>query len=131
MKKNLCSALIFLFCFASCNNEKSPLKTQANAPIASDISIMMNDWNFCSTPENHNKDISSRCILNWYNPYEMVFIKDIYPDLVISSNESSVIHVLNLLFTPIGSEVMTDSWNGIMMNLPSKYHTNLSRYSIV
>ncbi len=80
-----------------------------------DLGIRRGTWTLSSPPDG--KLLTDRGRLNWYNPWEQVFVNQIWPQRQTLSTENKV-NVLNLHFTPDSSLAIPDSsWNGIMRAL--------------
>ena len=77
-----------------------------------DLGIRRSTWTLSSPPEG--KSLSQRGRLIWYNPWNQVFVKDIWPKKETINTENKV-NVLNLQLTPNPSLAIPDSsWGGIM-----------------
>ncbi|MCK4225010.1 MAG: cell surface protein SprA, partial [candidate division Zixibacteria bacterium] len=89
-----------------------------------DLSVRRGVWTLSSPPED--KDLSARCKLLWYNPYDQVPIKEIWPHKETERNEEKT-NVLHLDFFPtkphrpsnqdFDSSWVERRWNGIMRAL--------------
>jgi hypothetical protein len=86
-----------------------------------DLGIRRGTWTLASPPEG--KKDSQRCKMWWYNPYDRVLIKDIWPNKEVERTEDRT-NVLTLQFFPNEahrpSDTLLDStpdsshWNGII-----------------
>ena len=86
-----------------------------------DLSIRRGTWTLASPPED--KEDSQRCKMWWYNPYDRVLIKDIWPNKEVETTEDRT-NVLTLQFFPDEPHRPSDTlfastpdnshWNGIM-----------------
>ena len=86
-----------------------------------DLSIRRGVWTLSSPPEG--KEHNVRCKMWWYNPYDRVFIKDIWPNKEVERTEDKT-NVLNLRIFPdephrpsdtlFSSTEDSSRWNGIM-----------------
>lgn len=86
-----------------------------------DLSIRRGTWTLASPPEG--KEDSQRCKMWWYNPYDRVLIKDIWPNKEVESTEDRT-NVLTLQFFPNESHrpsnnlfdttQVSSHWSGIM-----------------
>ena len=97
------------------------------------LGIMRRTWNISSIPPgalppgNPNTEQNyMRGKLDWYNPYDQVPIKDIWPDREVNSQVASNVHVLNLNFTPTEDTLLwkydtEESWAGIQRYLSAGY----------
>ncbi|MBZ0265327.1 cell surface protein SprA [bacterium] len=71
-----------------------------------------------------------RAKMNWYNPYQQVKIKDIWPNREVNSKVAQNVHVLTIEYEPeynnyrqvFSSQGNTDTWNGVMRWLSSGYN---------
>jgi len=89
-----------------------------------DLSVRRGMWTLSSPPED--KDLSARCKLWWYNPYDQVPITEIWPNKETERNEEKT-NVLHLDFSPtkphrpsnqeFDSSWVEGNWNGIMRSL--------------
>jgi hypothetical protein len=89
-----------------------------------DLSVRRGVWTLGSPPSG--KDLSQRCKTWWYNPYDQVLIKDIWPNKEVERNEEKT-NVLELNFFPKEAHQPSNqkfdpsstekSWNGIMRPL--------------
>ena len=75
------------------------------------LGVMRGRWTMASRPVG--EDDTDRGKLIWYNPWDRVPVKEIWPNRQTTAQESKV-HVLNLEFIPDGPS----SWAGIMRALP-------------
>jgi cell surface protein SprA len=93
----------------------------------SPLGVIYGGWGPCSPPTTSNNAVdllTQRGHLIWYNPYEQVAIKEIWPDRETTTNFGGTTrtHVLNLEFTPNpDTNPMTSSWGGIQRALSSGY----------
>lgn len=101
------------------------------------LGIMRRSWRPCSTPPgaapsaeydqnpDHNR-YAMRGSIIWYNPYEQVPIKDIWPDRDINTEVANNVHVLDMEFYPVedtlfGNCDIDESWEGIQKYLSAGY----------
>lgn len=78
------------------------------------------------TEETENTDslLVKKGSMFWYNPYEQVYIKEIWPDREVTTAYGGTdrINVLNMIFRPNPDlEDSRESWDGIMTSLSSGY----------
>ncbi|HHS13895.1 MAG TPA: cell surface protein SprA [bacterium] len=91
------------------------------------LGVMRKNWSMASQPlkdENTPHSLLARGHLIWYNPIEMVPIRDIWPNRETTTNYggSNQVQVLTLEFTPNPTITKTrESWGGIMRFLPTGY----------
>jgi hypothetical protein len=86
-----------------------------------DLSIRRGVWTLSSPPEDRDND--ARCRMWWYNPYDRVLIRDIWPNKEVQRTEDRT-NVLNLQIFPdqphrpsnslFDSTEANSRWNGIM-----------------
>jgi len=86
---------------------------------ALNLSVMRTTWTTSSSPLDETNqplpDSSARGKLIWYNPWDRVWVRDIWPNKQTIS-EDQRIHTLNLEFTPdtsLGAPA-EEQWGGIM-----------------
>jgi len=89
-----------------------------------DLSVRRGVWTLSSPPQD--KDISTRCKMWWYNPYDQWLITDIWPNKEVERNEERT-NVLELKFFPkephrpsnegFDSSWVERNWNGMMRSL--------------
>ncbi|MGB8657656.1 MAG: cell surface protein SprA [Candidatus Zixiibacteriota bacterium] len=101
-----------------------------------DLSVRRGVWTLSSPPSG--KDLSQRCRMWWYNPYDQVAIQDIWPDKEVETNAERT-NVLELRFFPnqpqqpsgqnFDSNAVDRSWNGIMRSLyPGAYDQTRTKF---
>ncbi len=84
------------------------------------LGVIQGGWTQSSTPVQ--KSLLDIGRMYWYNPYNMVYIQDIWPNREVNANTPQTVHVLDLVFTPSNSiDDIKDSWFGIMRPLSSGY----------
>jgi len=96
------------------------------------LTIMRRAWTLASAPVGKYPDVSRMGRVVWYNPWEQVYIKDIWPNRDINPNVPQRVHVLTIEFTPADSSHLPpdspyyfpvdSSWGGIMQSLSAGYH---------
>ncbi|MDZ7374429.1 MAG: cell surface protein SprA [candidate division KSB1 bacterium] len=96
------------------------------------LSITRRAWTLASAPVGIYPDVSRMGRIIWYNPWEQVYIKDIWPNRDINPNVPQRVHVLSIEFTPADSThlpvhdpyyfPLDSSWAGIMQSLSAGYH---------
>ncbi len=89
-----------------------------------DLSVRRGTWTLSSPPVGN--DLSSRCQMLWYNPYDQVPIREIWANKEVERNEEKT-NVLHLDFSPkkphrpsnpdFDSSWVERNWNGIMRSL--------------
>jgi hypothetical protein len=101
-----------------------------------DLSVRRGVWTLCSPPSG--KDLSQRCKMWWYNPYDQVLIKDIWPNKEVERNEERT-NIMELSFFPdepnrpsnqkFDPSSTQSSWNGIMRPLyPGAFEQTRSKF---
>lgn len=101
-----------------------------------DLSIRRGMWTLSSPPEE--KDDSTRCRKYWYNPYDQVLVRDIWPNKETERNEERT-NVLYLNFFPekahrpsnqnFESSPVETRWSGIMRALyPGAYDQTRTKF---
>jgi len=101
-----------------------------------DLSIRRGMWTLSSPPKD--KDLSARCKLWWYNPYDQVPVTEIWPYKETERNEEKT-NVLYLDFSPtqphrpsnhdFDSNSVEINWNGIMRALyPGAYKQTQTKF---
>ncbi|MCK4404350.1 MAG: cell surface protein SprA, partial [candidate division Zixibacteria bacterium] len=101
-----------------------------------DLSVRRGMWTLSSPPEG--KDISARCKMWRFNPYDQVSITDIWPNKEVERNEERT-NVLELKFFPkephrpsnqdFDSSWVERSWNAIMRPLyPGAYDQTRTKF---
>ncbi len=89
------------------------------------LGVRRTAWTKSSAPYQRTQEQRGR--LWWYNPYDRIPTRDIWPEREVSSNESSV-NVLALTFKDTSS-VGVNSWGGIIRSIPvGWYDQRKSRY---
>jgi hypothetical protein len=96
------------------------------------LSITRRAWTLASAPVGIYPNVSRMGRIIWYNPWEQVYIKDIWPNRDINPNVPQRVHVLSIEFTPADSThlppsspyyfPLDSSWAGIMQSLSAGYH---------
>ncbi len=80
-------------------------------------------WGYDQLPDSLK--IVSRGRLIWYNPYEQVAIKEIWPERDVNPNVPQRVHVLDFQFYPVTSNgdpgTLVNSWNGVERSLSAGY----------
>jgi len=101
-----------------------------------DLGIRRGMWTLCSPPPA--QDLSQRCKMWWYNPYDQVAIKDIWPNKEVERNAERT-NVLELRFFPkephrpsnpdFDTNTVDRSWNGVMKALyPGAYDQTRAKF---
>ena len=101
-----------------------------------DLSVRRGVWTLSSSPQD--KELLQRCKMWWYNPYDQVLIKDIWPNKEVERNAERT-NVLELKFFPrephqpsnqdFDSSFVDNSWNGIMRPLyPGAYDQTRAKF---
>jgi hypothetical protein len=101
-----------------------------------DLSIRRGTWTLCSPPDG--KELSQRCRLWWYNPYDQVEVTDIWPYKETERNQERT-NVLEVSFSPKESHRPSNqsfdttsaetNWNGVMRSLyPGAYNQTRSKF---
>ena len=101
-----------------------------------DLSIRRGVWTLSSPPQE--KDLSQRCKMWWYNPYDQVLIQDIWPNKEVERNAERT-NVLEMKFFPrqpqrpsnpdFDSVRVDESWSGIMRPLyPGAYDQTRTKF---
>jgi hypothetical protein len=101
-----------------------------------DLSIRRGVWTLSSPPQD--KDLSQRCKMWWYNPYDQVLIKDIWPNKEVETNAERT-NIMELKFFPrephrpsnseFDSVRVDENWNGIMRPLyPGAYDQTRTKF---
>jgi len=91
------------------------------------IGITRKGWNYSSPPVGKYNDqvmyptLETRGTLKYWNPYEQVAIKQIWPNRDVNANVAQRTNVMTIEFTPADSVTLTDSWGGIEKALSSGY----------
>jgi len=97
---------------------------------SSPLGIMRRQWRQSSLPEYLSQGIS-RGLLVWYNPYDQISIKEIWPNRPTNSSVAQRAHVLTCNFCPVEpdstyqpakTEELESSWGGVMRSLSAGYH---------
>ncbi len=95
----------------------------------SPLGIMRRQWRQASYPDTI--DGRSRGGFVWFNPYDQIAIKDIWPNRPTNSNVAQRAHVLTCFFSPTPpddrypqnkEDPIESSWAGIMRALSAGYH---------
>ena len=76
-------------------------------------SIMDNHWKIASPPVDSTKDIYNRGTMYWYNPYQDIDTKEIWPNKETSSRAGNNTTKTLVLASEFSDEV---EWNGITTN---------------
>lgn len=96
------------------------------------LGVMRRQWTICSVPKvipgwleynvlpHDSLKNKSRGRLIWYNPYEQVSIKEIWPERDVNPNVPQRVHVLTMRFVR-KPEYGMRSWGGIMRYLSAGY----------
>jgi hypothetical protein len=93
---------------------------------AMNLSVMRTAWTSSSAPldeaNNALTDSSGRGRLIWYNPWERVYVREIWPKKETLSEDSRV-HTLNLEFKPDPtlSTPLEEQWGGVMRYFSQGY----------
>jgi len=101
-----------------------------------DLSIRRGVWTLSSPPQD--KDFLQRCKMWWFNPYDQVPIKDIWPNKEVERNAERT-NILELKFFPrepqqpsnpdFDSLKAENNWNGIMRPLyPGAYDQTRTKF---
>ncbi|MBN1781792.1 cell surface protein SprA [bacterium] len=88
------------------------------------LSIMDKAWQFSAIPDPENRGLDTRGHMYWYNPYDLVSIKEIWPDREVTSNygNTTTTHVLDMVFYPDPNLAdPSRSWFGISQGLSTGY----------
>ena len=106
-------------CFSNPNSKKKAyLDDFESAKDVVSLDIRRTTWTLASAPLGKGQDERGR--LWWYNPYDRVPVKEIWPEKEVTAEESKVpVLVLNFADT---AGIGTGSWAGIMRALPSGYY---------
>jgi hypothetical protein len=112
--------IILLLLFLQCATDRSPLETDVAANYQNNTWIRFTNWVETSIPVrlDSSLDLINKGKINWYNPYNRVHIKDVWPDKELSSRTEQTADVLTLEFLP-HPDYTFSSWGGIMRFLPS------------
>lgn len=103
------------------------------------MGIMYKSWKRASKPTNTFFDhtFQERGFLFWYNPYNKIDVRNIWPNKETSNTEDNGINILNIVLDPevngiTGHETKVDprqTWGGIMKPLYSgSYNQTKSKY---
>ncbi len=96
----------------------------------SPMGIMRRQWRHSSYP-GFTSAGRSRGTFVWFNPYDQVSIKEIWPNRPTNSSVAQRAHVLTCYFSPIEpdttypptkEEELKSSWGGVMRALSAGYH---------
>ena len=105
-------SFVILGCKGKFPVESTPALEESNT-----LSVMRNAWSMASTPDGN---AAPRGHLIWYNPYEMVPIREVWPDREVTNPNRPIprIHVLRLGFKPRPGKDSSlhspgDSWGGV------------------
>ncbi len=101
-----------------------------------DLSVRRGVWTLSSPPLE--KNLSQRCLMWWYNPYDQVLIKDIWPNKEVERNAERT-NILELSFSPkqphrpssqdFDSNLVDNTWNGIMRPIyPGAYDQRRTKF---
>ena len=86
------------------------------------LSVMDKAWRFSAPPVGY--DLKDRGHMIWYNPWEQVPIREIWPEREVTANfgNTTMTHVLDMVFHP--NDTLPDpskSWYGIQQGLSTGY----------
>lgn len=113
--------LAFICLLISCQKDSPYIPESYKLLPQSDVSLIRTLWHECSIPEAAGKNLQEKTPMIWFNPYEQVYINDIWPTIELSPDVPLRVHALTFQFEPINySEGM---WNGIMTHLPLKFQS--------
>lgn len=96
--------------------------------------VLRRSWTRASEPgilENNFKAYPARKGMNfiWYNPFEQVSLREIYPERDLNPNVPNLTHVLNLRFFPNPQDLDPRRWGGVMRALsPGFFDQTQSRF---
>jgi len=121
MNKPLVFTLFTLMIVLNACEHKTGVDFFPNMEKPGSLSVLRKTWYQASQPADGLHTYENR-VNNfiWYNPFDQVFINDIYPDMVINANTmSNRVQVLTIeLFGDQGQQ-NDERWNGIMTALPA------------
>lgn len=126
------SPIIFIFGFLwlsiSCQKDSPCIPESYWLLPQSDIPIYSVMWHNCSIPIASGKTLQQKMAMIWYNPYEQVYINDIWQTIELSRDVPLRVHALTFRGEPI--HLSGESWNGAMMHLSEDIQAVLdsSRY---
>jgi hypothetical protein len=92
---------------------------------ATPLGIMRRAWTLASYPTGAVDADSIHGAIRWYNPYEQVFIQEIWPDREVNANVAQKTNVLTVQLHPDTIQYdpnLERRWNGIMRYLPAGYN---------
>lgn len=103
------------------------------------LSVMRRSWYPAShplrIPEGNNPDLYNeddwRGRIFWYNPYQQVPIKEIWPNREVNSKVANSVHVLTLEYDPRvnnfrrGDILPEKTWNGVMRHLSAGFSSQI------
>ncbi len=89
------------------------------------LGVLRRNWTLSSQPFNDpDHTIANMGHLFWYNPFQQVPVKEIWPDRDVNPNVPNRVHVLTMVFIPNTDQVVTPvelSWGGIMRALSAGF----------
>jgi len=83
------------------------------------LEVRRTAWHLSSAPDDRGADQDERGRLFWYNPYDRIPVKQIWPNKDVAAEESKT-NVLVLDFADT-ADVGTNSWAGVMRFIQSGY----------
>lgn len=95
----------------------------------SPLGIMRRQWRHASYPRIGSLD-ENRGTFVWFNPYDQVDIKEIWPNRPTNANVAQRTHVMRFYFSPVLRDStasptkfpLESSWGGVMRALTAGYH---------
>ncbi|MBL7074042.1 cell surface protein SprA [candidate division KSB1 bacterium] len=87
------------------------------------LGVMRRQWSLCSSPGGNYTESKRWREFIWYNPFQQVPIKEIWPNRPVNTRVANNVHVLNLGFISEKLHQVKDqhSWAGVMRALSSGY----------
>ncbi|MBN1348190.1 cell surface protein SprA [candidate division KSB1 bacterium] len=93
------------------------------------LGVMRRAWTPASMPEDSTLEFgasrASKCgHMIWYNPWDQIPIKQIWPERDVNANVPQRVHVLSMEFDPeeaVDTSDVSSNWNGVMRALSSGY----------
>ncbi|MFQ5770382.1 MAG: cell surface protein SprA, partial [bacterium] len=81
------------------------------------LGVLRKNWSRASKPVDKIHTIQNMVNYIWYNPFQQVFIQDIYPEREINPNVPNRVHVLTFQLFPDQNNRDPNTWGGVMRAL--------------
>ncbi len=81
------------------------------------LGVLRKNWTRASQPDTSEHSYRNMVNYIWYNPFQQVAIKEIYPNREVNPNVPNRMNVLTLQITPDPNKPSPNSWGGMMRAL--------------